>query len=183
MHDRRISRKDLLHQITHSYQHKDYQEDEQVGIAEHHDKLGNGIIRHYLRKHIRLMYPTEYIILCCQLDPNRIHTILRNYPDIRNNQKTVLHDCERIDGKMVDEFLRLLLDKHQRICCHLEIVAIGIMMRRRKRNRIALAITVFHQCCMLSLRNMTVITTGYKEKHKDHQHALEDILTAFSHIG
>ena len=95
----------------------------------------------------------------------------------------MLHDCERINGKMADEFLRLLLDKHQRICCHLEIVAIGIMMRRRKRNRIALAITVFHQCSMLSLRNVTVITTGYKEKHKDHQYARKDILTAFSHIG
>ena len=170
MDDAGILRAHLAHQVGYTDQHDDDEEDEQVSIAEGHDKLRDGVIGHYLRQHLALVYPSKLILLGSQLHPHGVDGVLRYHTNIRHHQQAVLLHGEGINLKMVDVLLRLLLDEHQGVGCHHEIILIGIMMGGREGDGVELLVAILHQCRMLlALGGMAMIATAEHQAEAQHK--------------
>ena len=77
-------------------------------VRKEHDRLRNGIYRHYAWQEFCLMYPSPFALIRGKLHPYRVYSVLWYDTYVAHYHLMVLHHREGIYVHFVDHFLWLL---------------------------------------------------------------------------
>ena len=68
------------------------------------------------------MYPSESVLVACQLHPNGVYAVIRQYPYVRYNKMIVLVNKDSVCEHVVQYFFRLLSNYRHRVCLYNKVI-------------------------------------------------------------
>ena len=119
----------------HYEESKEY---EQMLIGEEVDELGYGIIGGNAFQHIVLVNPTERQLVAGHLYPYRIYRVGRYRSNICHNDGIALIDDYGVDGHLTQHLHGMLLNEHQGVCAHQEVVVLSVVVSGVERDGVEL---------------------------------------------
>ena len=110
---------------------------------------------------LTLVNPAQRELVARHLHPHGVDGVGRNGHDVGHHHHILLEDMKRIDGHIDDGLSRQLLDDGQGVGMHLEIEALGVMVRRIERDAVNLRL-----CQRQSVGRLltAIVTRGEQQK-------------------
>ena len=145
MHDLRPLAQEMPHAVCPADKGDEGKEDQQMGVGEEIDELADGIVGRHRCQQVGLAQPSEGQLVARHLHPDRVDGIRRHRADIGHHKMVALPQRDGVDerehrhGLVAGRNLRaedvghghhlvLLLENHQRVAAHHEVVALRVVV-------------------------------------------------------